>query len=259
MAERGGEPEFYVGYLPKCPPGIAARTRRAVGAIAALAWLTALAVLTVQAPLAPAAFEFGIERRFRGTLRAEPVPLLAVERPAAPAGVAAVSHFLLVAPGKHGARPDVAGLEGRLVELAGSLIYREGQTMIELVPGSIVPLAEPPAPTQGATDLGTHTLVGEIVDSKCHLGVMNPGDGKTHRECATRCISGGIPPMLRTTAPDGTSRLLLLVGEEGEMVNREILDRVAEPVEVTGRVEQLGELLVIYADPKRIRRLGAAG
>jgi hypothetical protein len=28
------------------------------------------------------------------------------------------------------------------------------------------------------------TLTGEIVDSKCYLGVMNPGQGKVHRDCA---------------------------------------------------------------------------
>jgi len=37
--------------------------------------------------------------------------------------------------------------------------------------------------------------VGEIVDSKC-LGVMTPGQLTTHRACAIRCISGGIPPVL---------------------------------------------------------------
>ena len=45
------------------------------------------------------------------------------------------------------------------------------------------------------TDLDTFTLIGEIVDSKRYLGVMNPGNGKVHRDCAVRCLSGGIPPI----------------------------------------------------------------
>jgi len=45
-----------------------------------------------------------------------------------------------------------------------------------------------------STSLGTQTLVGEIVDSKCFLGVMNPGQLTTHRACAIRCISGGVRP-----------------------------------------------------------------
>ena len=53
--------------------------------------------------------------------------------------------------------------------------------MIEAVPESIKldgtgasgPL--PSGPAQLATSLGRQTLVGEIVDSKCYLGVMNPG------------------------------------------------------------------------------------
>ena len=44
--------------------------------------------------------------------------------------------------------------------------------------------------------LGKQTFVGEIVDSKCFLGVMNPGRLTPHRACAIRCISGGVPPVL---------------------------------------------------------------
>ena len=44
-------------------------------------------------------------------------------------------------------------------------------------------------------------LRGEIVDSKCYLGVMNPGEGTVHRDCAARCLSGGLPPMLVVRSP----------------------------------------------------------
>jgi hypothetical protein len=56
---------------------------------------------------------------------------------------------------------------------------------------------------------------GEIVDSKCFLGVMVPGSGKTHKDCASLCLRGGIPPALYVRdqsgqivalAPDGTIR-----------------------------------------------------
>jgi hypothetical protein len=56
--------------------------------------------------------------------------------------------------------------------------------------------------------LGTQTLIGEIVDSKCYLGVMNPGALIPHRACAIRCISGGIPPVLLVRQSDRSAALL---------------------------------------------------
>ena len=90
---------------------------------------------------------------------------------------------------------------GQFVTLRGTLIYRGNQTMIEAQPASIKASENPngkiapPAPVQ-RINLGRQTLVGEIVDSKCFLGVMNPGRSAPHRACAVRCISGGIPPVL---------------------------------------------------------------
>jgi hypothetical protein len=52
-------------------------------------------------------------------------------------------------------------------------------------------------------DLGAFTLVGEIVDSKCYLGIMNPGETNPHRECAALCIGGGIPPLIIAHDADG--------------------------------------------------------
>jgi hypothetical protein len=155
----------------------------------------------------------------------------------------------------------VRGRDGQLVTLEGSLVYRDGATMIEVVPGSIAaaPGGALPATDAPAVDLGGVTLRGEIVDTKCHLGVMNPGDGKTHRGCAARCISGGIPPALRVRDEAGDGRLYLLVGPHGEAVNHQVLPFVAEPVEIAGRAERRGDLLLLYADPAAIRRLGEEG
>jgi hypothetical protein len=47
----------------------------------------------------------------------------------------------------------------------------------------------------------------------------------------------------------------LLVSADGHAVNKEVLDMVAEPVQVTGDVERQGELLVLRADPKTFRRV----
>jgi hypothetical protein len=99
------------------------------------------------------------------------------------------------------------------------------------------------------------TLKGEIVDSKCFLGVMNPGQLTTHRACAIRCISGGAPPVLLVRPKAEPARYFLLVSAVGKPINKEVLDLVAEPVEITGQVEAQGDLMILRADPKTYRRL----
>src|SRR5437016_9462632 len=121
--------------------------------------------------------------------------------------------------------------------------------MIETKPEWIQPAEKPSAtsaPPQ-STSLGNLTLVGEIVDSKCFLGVMNPGQLAPHRACAIRCISGGVPPVLLVRQKDGPPIYLLLVSAGGKPVNQQVLNVVAEPLEITGEVEQRGELLIMRA------------
>jgi hypothetical protein len=84
---------------------------------------------------------------------------------------------------------------------------------------------------------------------------MIPGDSKPHRACAVRCISGGSPPLF--VVREGSSHVFstLLVSEGGEAVNADVLDFVAEPVEITGRLEREGDTLVLWANPATFRRV----
>ena len=84
---------------------------------------------------------------------------------------------------------------------------------------------------------------------------MNPGQFTPHRACAVRCISGGIPPILVVRSKEGLPLYFLLVSSDGHPLNKQILDMVAEPVEITGEVERQGELLVLRADPQTYRRV----
>ena len=79
MPER--DDEFYVGYQPQAPAGIAARTRRFVVAGLLLALLLGAGLTASFAPLPRATFEFGQVRSFEGTLRLDPYPSLWVARP----------------------------------------------------------------------------------------------------------------------------------------------------------------------------------
>jgi hypothetical protein len=195
-----------------------------------------------------AVFEWGNVKTFSGVLNAKPVPHLVVN------SAATNRSYFLVRPWKFGFEPsEAAKFDGQPVTLKGTLIYRDDQAMIEVKEISARGKASPSHAT--SVSLGEQTFVGEIVDSKCFLGVMNPGQLKPHRACAIRCISGGVPPVLLLRESDGTARYLLLVSRDGQPVNREVLDFVAEPVRVSGELRREGDLLVLRTDPTTIQRI----
>jgi hypothetical protein len=240
-----GSEEFYIGYAPRPPRRVARTIFRAIVGLNALAATVALALLFAQRPFARSTFEFQEYREFTGELELKPYPALLVGRP----GGKDFSRYLLVAPGKHGADAEVAMFAGKAVRLRGSLIYRGGHTAVELVPGSIQAVKEVPSAVSFAT-AGEVTLTGEIVDAKCYFGVMNPGRTKVHRDCAARCISGGIPPAFVTA--DG---FYLLAGGDGRPLQHEVLDWVGETIEVTGTVQRSGETQILRAEPASFRRI----
>jgi hypothetical protein len=238
--------DFYVGYLPKAPPALARFVRRVILLLCLLGVAIALALVTGQMPFANSAFEYGKIGGFEGIIEARPYPTLLVARPGDVGSGDKHSRYLLVAPGKHGADSVVAGFDGKDVRLKGQLIYRDSGTMIEIEPGSIAPLNTPPAPEVSTVDIGAVTVSGEIVDSKCYLGVMNPGNGKVHRDCAARCISGGIPPIF--VSSDGEEQFLL-VGPDGNAIAQDALrEFVAEPITITGEALRRGETRMLRVD-----------
>ena len=123
--------------------------------------------------------------------------------------------------------------------------------MLEIVPSSIVVIDIQPTIQETIRDLGTVTLTGEIVDSKCYLGVMNPGQGKVHRDCAARCLSGGIPPIFVTA--DGREQFLL-VGPDGRALGRDALrEFIAEPIQIQGELLESGSTRLLKIDPGAFR------
>jgi hypothetical protein len=141
------------------------------------------------------------------------------------------------------------------VTFEGKLIWRGGMTMVEVLPGTVQPAAHAGSPPPPAIRLGRVRLSGEIVDGKCYLGVMNPGEGKPHRDCAVRCISGGAPPLLAVAAEPGPTRLVSMAGSQGESIHAQLLDYVAEPVTVEGDLVRHGDRYSLYADLATLRRV----
>jgi len=244
--------DFYVGYLPKAPVSLARFVRKVILVLGLLAVTAALALVVGQMPFANSAFEYGKVRKFEGILETRPYPTLLVARPGQVGQEERYSRYLLVAPGKHGADDLVADFDGKQVRLQGQLIYREGGVMVEIEPGSVSFLGTSPANQETARDLGPVTLTGEIVDSKCYLGVMNPGKGKVHRDCASRCLSGGIPPIFVTL--NGEDQFLL-VGPDGNAVGRDALrEFVAEPITIQGELLRRGESRLLRIDVGALRQ-----
>lgn len=247
--------DFYVGYLDNAGDSLRRWLRRRVslaivGALALSAYLGA-----AQARFSDGTFEFGMERSFEGVIDEFPVPSLLVERPGTQDPRSRFSRFVLVDAFKFGAAERVKGLDGKPVMLTGTLIRRDGAAMIELAgaaPQVLEANREWARPSD--EDLGVHVLGGEIVDSKCWYGVMKPGNWVVHRACAVRCISGGIPPLLVVNDRQGGSLQFLLVAPDGGALNAAILDRIAEPVIVSGRVVRRGSTFFLYADPAAIVR-----
>ncbi len=252
--------EFYTGYLPTAPSGIARRVRSAVIALLVMTIGVALVLVFGQRGFSAAVYEFLVFRDFEGVVSESPYPTLALQRP----GVATddVSRVYLVGEGKFGAGSDVEGLDGQRVKLQGALLYRDDQTMVEIKSGTVAAVGAKPGEKANSGfaadgDLGVKTFVGEIVDSKCFLGIMKPGNSKPHRACATRCIAGGVPPIFLLSDDSGPAVYLMLVGADGESVNDAVLDMIAEPLEITGRIYQVDDLFVLEADPSTYRRVSS--
>jgi len=237
--------DFYVGYIPHAPRALGRIVARITAGIITAGLVASGLLILGQPPFAASKFEYGQYRDYAGVIEEWPYPILVTDE----------ASFLLVAPGKHGLSDAVKGLQGKRVQLKGSLIERSQDRMIEVVAGSIAVIASQSQTTSRIVDLGLVTLRGEIVDTKCYLGVMNPGEHKVHRDCAVRCISGGVPPAFLVRDALGASRILLLVGKDGRALRREVLPFVAEPLEISGDLLRSGSTLTLKANPADFRRV----
>ncbi len=193
---------------------------------------------------------------FTGVVSAEPYAMIRVsgETNGTPRTV------LLVNEGKFGAKDRVRPHDGKAVRVRGTLLSRDGRTMLELADGDEgLTAAELPEAEQralrrpAAKPLGEVTIRGELVDSKCYLGAMKPGGGRTHKGCAVLCLKGGIPPVF--VARDDGDRLFLLTNAEGGPLSAAYFDLAADSIRLVGHLEEWGDLRVL----KVARRVGIGG
>ena len=211
----------------------------------------AIALVLHQHGFEGSVFEFGKQTEMEGVISIGPVPTLRVavhEKPLVE------KHVLLVGFGKFGATATLEqmarekGLKDQTqVRVRGTLIYHNGKTLLELTDGvdALLSVGATKASEPQRFPYGEQSLAGEILDAKCHFGVMKPGEGKTHRSCAARCISGGVPVVLKTYNPE---QYFILLGPDGQAINQGVIPYLAQPVHLCGDVQKLDDWLYCYVD-----------
>lgn len=216
--------EFYIGYNSHAPTTLARFVRRVVVGIACVSVALCGVVIVSQSRNLSKTFEYGDVKPWTGTIVAAPYPALI-----ATDGIP----WLLVSPGKHGFDPSDS--VGHSVRIMGTRIQYGSNRMLEVAAPPEVLATAGSMNGSSNQEIGPATLTGEIVDTKCHFGVMQPGQGKVHRACAARCLAGGIPPGLLIREADGTSRVVLLADSVGSKLDASALTHyVGEPVTISG-------------------------
>lgn len=245
--------EIYVGYLP-VPPGYRRFLRFAVPIT--LWILCALSVVWTRSQGDPGTgvWESGQARTFTGTILAHPYPMLLADD----AGEGNPGTILLVEIGKQAGGQRATTFDGQRARVSGWILHRDGRTMLELEPGDAAIVADAsgtPRSPASPSSRGRITLRGEIIDSKCFLGAMKPGHGKTHKECATLCVKGGIPPMLVTRDAAGQRVYYLLTNRDGGPLDDALWPLIADPVEVTGEWVEWEGMRVLRVGAGDVTRL----
>jgi hypothetical protein len=259
--------EFYIGWMPVAPGSFAKHIRWVLAIIFFLVAAVALCLSLLQKKFSTAVFEFGQLTKVKGEYSRYPVPSLKVQSHIDMFGNATYITMPLVGYGKMGAEGLIGQLEKdrhisldkKTVTFKGTLLYSDGKTLLQ-IDGNDQPLVDvADAAAQGLKpsikDLGIKELTGEILDPKCYFGVMKPGHGKPHRDCAIRCIAGGISPVFKTVAENGETDYYLVLGENGEKMNEQIADYVGEPISLKAKLVQYNDWIILYSDKKSIRRV----
>jgi hypothetical protein len=252
--------EFYIGWMPKSPKSIARYVRRIVFILIALTLTGAIILSLLQRKFSTANFEFGQLTSVKGFYHRFPVPSLKL------LFKDTYITIPLVGYGKSGAESVMAALEkqfttkldGKLMTLKGTLLYNDGKALLQVdINDQPLIATHPGIDTQVETkELGQVQLTGEVLDPKCYFGVMKPGYGKPHRDCAVRCIAGGMSPVFYVQNAKGETNYFLLLDEQGNKMNEFVQDHIAEPISLTARAVQYNDWVILYTDKKSIRRTG---
>ncbi len=261
--------DFYIGWQPKAPHSFAKHIRRVLFMLTILVIAAGILLATQQKKFSTASFEFGQLTEIKGIYRQFPVPSVKVMTKQDAFGHFSYITIPLVGYGKSGAEGTIAALEKekntsldkKEVRLKGTLLYSDGKTLLQIDQNDAPLLAVQEADSRQRffpviKELGTVELTGEVIDPKCYFGVMKPGHGKPHRDCAIRCIAGGMSPVFYVRNEKGEAGYYLILDENGKKMNDDLKDYVAEPVSLKAKAVQYDDWVILYVNKQSIRRTG---
>ena len=258
--------EFFIGWMPKAPEGFSKHVKKALMVLMVIVAFTGILLSLMQRKFGTGNFEFGKLTEVKGIYFNAPVPFLKAINGKDIFGNPSFITIPLIGFGKFGAAGTIdeiqkqkgISLDRKEVTMKGTLLYNDGKLLMQIdandsflvslggdAEASLLPVSK---------DMGDLTLRGEIVDPKCFFGVMKPGEGKPHKDCAIRCILGGIPPVLKVTDEKGNENYYLIAGPNGEKMNEVVKDFVAEPVTINAKVVKYDDWIVLYVREKGIAR-----
>jgi hypothetical protein len=254
---------FYIGWMTEAPDSFSHFVKKYLFILLPLVVILAILLALSQKKFATGNFEFGRLTEVKGIYFKDPVPNLKVVNGKDIWGNYSYITVPLIGYGKHGADGVIADLEKQINEsiekkeviLKGTLLFNDGKLLMQIDGNDqpLVKISNAVISTEllpQSKDLGVQTIKGEIVDPKCYFGVMKPGQGKPHRDCAIRCILGGIPPVMKVQNSKGETNYYFIVGPNGEKMNEAVQDYVAEPTEITARLVQYDDWIVMYVKDK---------
>ncbi|MEL6215067.1 MAG: hypothetical protein AAFQ99_05245 [Pseudomonadota bacterium] len=244
---------FFVGWA-ELPPSDRRFFLQAGAVLSISALAGAAGVAAFQRPVGSGAWNLSETREYRGILVSSPYPMLLTRDVSGELQTA-----LLVCETK-------CGVQARLKNLADGAVVVRG-TPIVRGPHAMIAVSEEMDWIRGADDasdidiirpkpvsLGEYTLNGEVLDTKCWFGAMNPSEGKPHKSCASLCIRGGIPPAFYVRDIREQSALMILT-HRGRGFGPELLPFVADPVSIRGTLQQVGDLLMFDTSVEAIEFL----
>jgi hypothetical protein len=250
--------EFYIGWMPQAPKSFAAWSRKYLFILLPIVIVLGVLLAISQKQFGTGNFEFGMLTEVRGFYFNEPVPNIKVVNGKDIWGNKNYVTVPLIGFGKHGVDGIIAdlekekniSLEGKEIILKGTLLYNDGKLLMQ-IDANDKPLITVNDDKNNASfappkEIGVLDVKGEIVDPKCFFGVMKPGEGKPHKDCAIRCMLGGIPPVLKVTNDEGNQNYYFIVGEHGEKMNETVQDYVASQVRIHAKAVKHGDWIVLY-------------
>jgi hypothetical protein len=263
--------QFYIGWMPKAPGLYVKIIRKTILSLTLLTVTTAIVLALQQKKFSTASFEYGQLTTVKGIYQVFPVPSIRINTPPDPFGHSSSITIPLVGYGKFGAEGVIESLEKEnnrhldqmQVTLKGTLLYSDGKTLLQIDENDkpLLQISNPPAimPSHVIKELGMVKLQGEILDPKCYFGVMKPGHGKPHRDCAARCIEGGMSPVFRIGNKKQEMNYYLLLDSAGKKMNKQLINYIGEPVSLEAKAVQYDDWVILYLNGtgniKRVSRL----